>query len=44
MNGQVLQYFEGRTDLQVLGVGENDFDGSIPTFFGQFASLGEFFI
>lgn len=39
MTGEILQYFEGRTELQILGVGENSFVGTIPTFFGEFASL-----
>lgn len=37
--GQVLPYFEGRNELQILAVGENIFTGSIPTFFGQFTDL-----
>ena len=41
LTGEILPYFEGRSDLQVLGVGENDFVGSIPTFFGEFTELGE---
>ena len=39
MTGEILQYFEGRTELQILGVGENSFIGTIPTFFGEFAGL-----
>ena len=40
LTGEILPFFEGRTNLQVLGVGENEFVGSIPEFFGDFTSLG----
>ena len=41
LTGEILPYFEGRTNLQVLGVGENRFVGSIPTFLGEFTQLGK---